>query len=150
MTERHSGSAPRPETICWSCGAPNDVGSSECWLCQRRDWNRYPGIRRRRPAPVPSGRGPLTTSGGWTVLIAAIGVALAIVVLAPPLAVVLVASAVPALVVTEFKVYRRRRRGEPVSGWQRLVWLLGFTILFPILLVALVICLFAICMAFMR
>jgi sterol desaturase/sphingolipid hydroxylase (fatty acid hydroxylase superfamily) len=84
------------------------------------------------------------------VVIAAIGVALAIFVVAPPLAVVLLVSAVPALFVTEFKTYRRRRRGEPVSGWQRLVWFLGFTILIPIVLVALAICLIGLCIAFNR
>jgi hypothetical protein len=84
------------------------------------------------------------------VVIATIGVALAIVVLAPPLAVVLLVSAMPALFVTEFKTYRRRRRGEPVSGWQQLVWFLGFTILFPIVLVALAICLIGLCIAFNR
>lgn len=143
-------SPPNLEPICWSCGAPNTPGSSECWLCQRRDWNRYTGLRRRRLAPAPSGRGPLSTIGGWMVVIAVIGVALAILAVAPPLAAVLLVSAMPALFVTEFKTYRRRRRGEPVSGWQRLVWFLGFTILFPIVLVALVICLIGLCIAFNR
>ncbi len=143
-------SPPNLEPICWSCGAPNTPGSSECWLCQRRDWNRYAGLRRRRPAPASPGRGPLSTIGGWMVVIAAIGVALAILVVAPPLAVVLLASAVPALFVTEFKTYRRRRRGEPVSGWQRLGWFLGFTVLLPIVLVALAICLIGLCIVFNR
>ena len=143
-------SPPNLEPICWSCGAPNTPGSSECWLCQRRDWNRYTGLRRRRLAPAPPGRGPLSTIGGWMVVIAAIGVALAIFVVAPPLAVVLLVSAVPALFVTEFKTYRRRRRGEVVSGWRRLRWFVGYTVLIPLFTVALGICLFSICMAFMR
>ncbi len=29
---------PIPEPTCWDCGATNDPGASECWLCQRRDW----------------------------------------------------------------------------------------------------------------
>jgi hypothetical protein len=149
MTESPSGPGRRPETICWSCGAPNDVGSSECWLCQRRDWNRYPGIRRRL-APAPSGRGPLSTIGGWMVLIAGIGVALGIVVAAPPVAIGLVLSSVPALAITEFKAYRRRRRGESVSGWQRLIWFVEFTILIPILLAALGIALILLCIALLR
>ncbi len=135
---------------CWDCGAPNDPGSSECWLCQRRDWNRYPALRRSRSASGPAERGPLSTIGGWMVLIAATAVALAIFVAAPWLIIVLSASAVPALFVTEFKAFRRRRRGEPMSGWQRLAWFLGLTILFPILLVALAIMLFAICVSFSR
>jgi hypothetical protein len=137
---------PNPEPTCWSCGAPNDRGSTECWLCQRRDWSRYPRLRTRlSPPPALPERGPLSTIGGWMVLIAAIGVSLAILVLAPPLFVVLLASAVPALSLTEIRTYRRRRRGEPVSGWQRLAWFLGLTILLPIVLVAVVICLFALC-----
>jgi hypothetical protein len=101
------------------------------------------------PPDLPS-RGPLTTIGGWMVLIALIGIVLAILVLVPPLFVVLLAAAVPALFITEFKTYRRRRRGEVVSGWRRLRWFVGFTVLIPILTVALGICLFSICMAFMR
>jgi hypothetical protein len=84
------------------------------------------------------------------VVIAAIGVALAIIVLVPPLAFVLLASAVPALVVTEIKAYRRRGRGEPVSASQHLMWFLGFTILFPIVLGAVVFALFLVCTALMR
>ena len=32
------GSGPMPEAICRECGATNDAGASECWLCHRRDW----------------------------------------------------------------------------------------------------------------
>ncbi len=142
---------PSPEPICRSCGAPNTPGSSECWLCQRRDWNRSSALRTRMtpPSDLPS-RGPLGTIGGWMVVIALIGVALAILVLVPPLFVVLLAAALPALFVTEFKTNRRRRRDEWVSGWQRLRWFVGYTVLIPVFTMALGICLFSICMAFMR
>jgi len=34
---------------CRHCGATNDSGASECWLCQRRDWREAskPAPRRR-------------------------------------------------------------------------------------------------------
>ncbi len=28
----------KPEPRCWDCGAANDTGARECWLCHRRDW----------------------------------------------------------------------------------------------------------------
>jgi ribosomal protein L40E len=35
---------------CRHCGATNDSGASECWLCQRRDWREAPKHRPgRRP-----------------------------------------------------------------------------------------------------
>jgi hypothetical protein len=142
-----SGSRPTPDPTCWDCGAPNDPGSSECWLCQRRDWNRYPDRRRGRPARQ---RGPLATIGGQMLAIAAIAVTMAICVLAPPVGVVLLISALPALFITEFMAFRRRRRGEWVSGWQRFRWFIYLTIMIPILLVAVAIAVFAVCAAFMR
>jgi hypothetical protein len=84
------------------------------------------------------------------VVIAAIGVVLALFILAPPVAIVLSGSAVPAMFVTEFIAFRRRRRGEPMTGWQRFTWFFWLTLLFPILLIAVAVALFAICMAFMR
>jgi hypothetical protein len=29
---------PRPERTCRECGATNEPGATECWLCRRRDW----------------------------------------------------------------------------------------------------------------
>jgi hypothetical protein len=137
---------PKPEPTCWDCGATNDPGASECWLCQRPDWRKYPGVRPRYPATAPP-RGPFSTIGGWMVLIAVIGVAVGIYREAPGLATVLLASVVPALVVTEVKASRRRRRGEPMSGWERVAWILALTILIPILLiVALFAALFTYCL----
>jgi hypothetical protein len=42
---------PDPEPTCWECGATNDPGASECWLCQRPDW-------RWRAIAVGAGHGP--------------------------------------------------------------------------------------------
>ena len=57
---------------------------------------------------------------------------------------------VPALAVTEVKAFGRRRRGEPMSGWERASWILGLMILFPLLLIALAIALFALCVLIAR
>jgi small-conductance mechanosensitive channel len=85
------------------------------------------------------------------VLIAMIGVAVGIIREAPGLAIVLLATVVPALVVTEVKASRRRRRGEPMSGWERVAWILALTILIPILLiVALFAAFFTYCLFMMR
>jgi hypothetical protein len=87
----------------------------------------------------------MSTIGDWMILIAVIGVAVGIFREAPGLAIVLLVTVVPALAVTEVKAYNRRRRGEPMSGWDRAAWVLGLTILFPFLLMALAIALFAVC-----
>ncbi len=137
---------PNPEPSCWDCGATNDPGASECWLCQRVDWKKDPGLRRGRPAPEVPRRGPMSTIAGWMILIAAIGVAAGIFREAPGLAMVLLISVVPALALTEWKAYRRRRRGVPMTVPQRIVLVLALTVLIPILLaIALVVALFAYC-----
>lgn len=137
---------PDLEPTCWNCGAPNTPGSSECWLCQRRHWDRYPGYRRR---PV-RGRGALSTIRGWMVLIAAVSLVLAFFIAAPELGVILSVSALPALFMTEFIAFRRRRRGESMDGWQRLGWVVGLTVLFPIAMAAVGVALFVVCVAFSR
>jgi hypothetical protein len=145
-----SESRPRPmrEPVCWGCGASNTPGSSECWLCQRRDWNRYPGVRRRRQAPPGHARrSPLSTIGGWMIGIAILGVAIALFREAPGLAVVLLVSVVPALAVTELKARGRRREGDFMSSGERLAWIVALTIAIPIVVImALAIALFAFCL----
>ena len=73
-----SDQKPKPEPTCWDCGAPNDPGSSECWLCQRRDWRFHRGVRPTDPERAARPRNPLLTIGGCMALIAVIGVAAAI------------------------------------------------------------------------
>ncbi len=134
---------PIPEPTCWHCLAPNDPGASECWLCQRRDWRKYPGARARSPVPA---RGPLSTIAGMMALIAVIGVAAALFRDAPGLSVLLFISIVPALLITEWKARRRRRRGETMSATERVVWIIALTIVMPILIgVAVVAAMFAYC-----
>jgi len=44
-------SEPRWSGPCWDCGAENDPGASECWLCHRRDWH---GSSRLPTSPKPA------------------------------------------------------------------------------------------------
>lgn len=144
--------SPKLEPRCWDCGAPNSPGSSECWLCQRRDWNRYPRSRTRLNSP-PDGprRGPLSTIAGLMIGIAVLGVSIAMFREAPGLAVVLVISVAPALAITELKARKRYRRGEPMSIGERVLRVVVLTILIPILvIVALAIALFTFCVFFAR
>lgn len=135
---------PKPEPRCWDCGAANDPGSTECWLCQRRDWNRSPAARASRPTPAepayPSSMASLITA-------AAIGLlALALYPDNPGLAVALGAAVLPAVILTEVKARRRGRRGEPMSAVERILRVVALTIILPILLVvALIIAFLAIC-----
>ena len=146
-----SQTKPSPEPACWDCGATNDPGSSECWLCHRGDWDKDPGIRWLPSGPDRPRRGPMLTIAGWMILIAVIGVAIGLVREVPGLGFLLLISVVPALVVTEVKARRRRRRGEPMSGWERTFWLVGLTILIPILaVVALFVALFTYCLLMAR
>jgi hypothetical protein len=136
----------RPEPTCWDCGAANDPGASECWLCLRKDWNQTPDIRWIDQGRDHPRRNPMSTIGGWMVLIAVIGVAIGFFREAPGLTIILMISVVPALFFTELKARKRQSRGEPMSGWERAFWLLGLTILIPILtVVALVVALFTYC-----
>lgn len=49
-------SLAKPEPTCWDCGAANDPGASECWLCHRRDW-RTAGASIPAKADVSRGDG---------------------------------------------------------------------------------------------
>jgi hypothetical protein len=84
------------------------------------------------------------------VVIAGVAVALALLIAFPWLVVVFMASAVPAVFITEFKAFRRRRRGDPMSEWQRIAWVVGLTVLIPVVLVAVAIALLGVCIAFTR
>ena len=140
---------PEPELPCWHCGAWNHRGSSECWLCQRRDWNKSPFLPPR-PATRPT-RGPLSTIAGHMLLIALIAVFLVVFIAAPPLAIALLVCALPAWAITEMKARRRRRRGESMSGIEKALWIVILTIGIPIvLIVALGIALFTFCLFMSR
>ena len=135
-------SQPMPEPTCWDCGATNDPGASECWLCQRRDWRATPG------SPVPMKSEPSPTSGHASGLVAlALGlVALGAVVIAPGLVLGLLIVVLPAWAVAEHIAHRRRNRGLPTSTTRKLVWIAVLSVVMPMLFVALFIALWMICM----
>jgi hypothetical protein len=140
---------PKPDLTCWDCGASNHPASSECWLCQRRDWRNSPGFRPRQTNPPT--RGPLSTIAGWMVLIALIAVFAGIFRTAPGLAIALLVCGLPAWAITEVKAARRRRRDEPMSGMERALWIVALTVLIPtVVIAALGIALFAFCMFMSR
>ena len=96
-----SDRTPELELPCWHCGAWNHPGSSECWLCQRRDWRKSPGFQPSQTTRPT--RGPLSTIAGQMILIALIAVFLVIFMAAPPLAIALLVCALPAWAITEMK-----------------------------------------------
>jgi hypothetical protein len=138
---------PEPELRCWDCGAVNDRGSSECWLCQRRDWGvfRMSG-EMRDPAPMPAPSRPITSIATLMIVIALTAVVFGVFRDAPGLAIAFLFFALLAWGMTELKASRRRRRGAPMSGLEKAIWIAGLLILMPVLLMAaLVAALFVIC-----
>jgi hypothetical protein len=74
-------------------------------------------------------------------------VTLGAVVIAPGLVIGLLIPVLPAWAVAEGIARRRRRRGLPISTTRKVVWIVGLTILVPILLgVALFIALWLVCL----
>jgi hypothetical protein len=144
-----SAGIPEPELPCWHCGAWNHPGSSECWLCQRRDWRKTYGDPPR-PFPGPT-RGPFSTIAGLMILIALIAIFLVVFIAFPPLAIALLVFSLPAWAITEQKARKRRRRGESMSGIEKALWIAVLTIGLPIMVVvALGIALFTFCFVMQR
>jgi ribosomal protein L40E len=134
---------PNPDLTCRDCGAVNDPGATECWLCQRRDW------RRPRRLPVPPKPAPSRMSdNAWPLIALTLGlVALGGVVIAPGLVIGLLIVVLPAWVGAEWIAHRRRNRGLPTSTARKVVWIVVLSILLPILLgVALFIAFWLICL----
>ena len=126
--------ADSPEPICWSCGASNDPGSSECWLCQRRDWNQ------------PLDPGPRPAIEGWLVPCVVLAAGIGLFRVAPVVAIFLVVELAPALFFAELKASRLRERGESMPVVDRMALVVMAMIAIPILiLLALAIGLFLMC-----
>lgn len=130
------------EPICWKCGASNTPGSSECWLCQRTDWNRYPS-RSRRSQPTRHRQ----TIGGWMVGIALLAGGIALFREAPGLGLFLIVLIVPAMAFTEAKARERARRGDPMPMFERVARVAALMFIIPVVVVlALAIALFTFCL----
>ena len=135
---------PKPDLTCCECGATNDPGASECWLCQRRDWRgpaRFPTSPNTRAFGdvrlcVGHHRARSGHGGAWGRRDRS------------GLVIVLLIFVLPAWGGAEWIAYRRRRRGLPTSATRKVAWILVLTILIPILLgVALFIAVWVICMS---
>jgi hypothetical protein len=128
---------PEPELRCWDCGAVNDYGSSECWLCQRRDWRRHrvPGHDETAPVPVTLA-GPFASLAGFMILLTAIAVLFGLYGEPTWLPFALLIGATLAMAITEVKANRRRQRGDAMSGMERFLWLVGLMIVIPVALIA--------------
>ncbi len=142
---------PTPRFNCRFCNAPNDPGSSECWLCQRRGWQPNMGPSPAFGTTIRPQPAPRMTIGGLMIVIAVIGVLLGLMVLVPPVAIVLIISAVPAFIVTEFKDFRRRRNGVAgLTTLQKAGWFIGLTVMIPVTCGAALIAVVLVCMSFNR
>jgi hypothetical protein len=131
---------------CWECGAENDPGSSECWLCGRADWNRRPVHQPRRPASARPVHEEAPAIGGWMLLIAVIVVGIGIFSQYPGAGLLLLASLAPALFFTELRAVRHRHWGVPMTIRERVARVIVLMVVIPILLVvALAIGVFIIC-----
>ncbi len=93
---------------------------------------------------LPPRRGPMSTIAGWMTLIAVIGVAMGLLVVAPGLSFLVVLVLFETLAAIRFRAYSRR--GKQMSGCVQTAWILAFLIVIPIVaVVAALIGLFAYC-----
>jgi hypothetical protein len=136
---------PNPEPTCWDCGAANDPGASECWLCHRRDWRRSPRDpmpMKPEPSPTSGHRSPLGALALGLVVIGVVAIAPALVLvvievyeLGPWLVFGLLIFVAPAWFGAVVIARRRRKRGLPTSIARKLAWIAVLTITIPIVLV---------------
>jgi hypothetical protein len=86
----------------------------------------------------------MSTIAGWMALIAALGAAMGLLVVAPGLSFLVVLILFETLAALRFRAYSRR--GKQMSGCVQTAWLLAFLIVIPIVAgVAVLIGLFAYC-----
>lgn len=66
---------PTSEPTCRDCGAPNDAGASECWLCHRRDWRGSSGAQApTKPEPPMAESAYASALVGLVLLLVGLGV----------------------------------------------------------------------------
>jgi hypothetical protein len=138
----------KPNLTCSECRAPNDPGATECWLCHRRDWRDEsvsPATTTKPIAETPLLTMEMPVGETLLILLALAVVATGLVRFAPGLGIAFLILLVPAWAITE---WRARRRAKPMSVHRKFAWIVGTTILLPVLLVlSLLIPLFALCTA---
>jgi hypothetical protein len=137
----------RGERICDHCGAANDPGARECWLCEgvippramphgqwRRDEPIWPREAVRRflrwsgsiPEPPPT---------NLLVEATVLAMAVAALVTAPAIGIVLLVSIIPALFVTRAWDRRRWRRGRPMTAIGYMLRVIVLSIVVPVALI---------------
>jgi len=139
---------PPSERICDHCGAANDPGARECWLCERVIRPRLiPQAQPRRRAEAGRPRAMLPHFLRWTdaipepppsgMLVAAtvLVIAVAVLVVAPVLGIPLLLSVIPALLITEGRARRRWRQGLPMTAVERVLRVVVLSIVVPIALI---------------
>ena len=117
------------QRVCGHCGAANDADTRECWLCERPIWSRMTPEPSRWADSIPE-----PPPVGCFVALSVTTLAVALFAVAPGLGILLIVTAVPALLVTEFHARRRLRRGRPMYGFERIGWTLLWMVFLPILL----------------
>ncbi len=139
----HTQTEPEWGPTCWDCGATNDPGASECWLCGRSDWH----APQRSPMPLKPGPPPTSGQGSGLVGLALALVALGATAIAPGVMFGLAVLILPAAIGAEFIARRRRNRGLPTSTTRKVAWIAVLTVLMPFLVgMALIIALLPICL----
>jgi hypothetical protein len=123
---------PKPEPLfrCWDCGAENDRGASECWLCQRGDWRAPP----RAPLPVKSGPSPSSDNATPLVVLVLGLLALGGFAIAPGLAIALLVLLALAWIGAEMIEHRRQNRDLPTSTARKVVWIAVLAVTIPVVL----------------
>jgi hypothetical protein len=142
-----SSEKPPASLRCFDCGAENDPGASECWLCHRRNWQaRSASTKRRFAEEIHSETLPSTS--GRVVAVALILVLIGTLIIAPGLAIVAVVIGGPPWLAGAITKRRASRPGKPMSALGKVMWVLGLSIVsFFLMCVALFIAFWLICLA---
>ena len=94
--------------ICRECGISNRADARECWLCHGTRWKPQ-GQGRDRGV---HSRGFFSTIAGWMVLIAGLGLALAVYKGSPGDQIVAIVLVVPPWLMVEARAAKLRRAGR--------------------------------------
>ena len=123
----HAGPMPRPDSNCRECGAVNDPGSSECWLCHCRNW-RNEGRESMPLKPIPIE----DTDGAWPIIAVLLGLLLiGGMALSPGLILAVLLFLLPAVIGAEWVARRRQKRGLPTSAARKIGCVLLLLIVIP-------------------
>ncbi|QEH39112.1 hypothetical protein OJF2_77240 [Aquisphaera giovannonii] len=126
-----AGPAPEGELYCLGCGARNDAGAAECWLCNGRSLVKA-GPGGRPPEPASPQRFSFTIAA-LMVLVAVVAACLGLYTAAPGLLLLVAITSAPAVALVEYRAAKRRKRGIPMSHAERFGCFLLLLVLIPVL-----------------